>query len=151
MADRRWRRLQVLAMSACNITPITPNKACSGKCRGGACSKTPRMWVVAASGGLISLFEKNAQGTVLPVAEAPAYTFASLEDFQKFMSLSEQRHAFDQLLVVGSSTDIAWVHTALPESSTHHVMAEINYPLLPAWFKSCGADLAKALEQVLIN
>lgn len=138
-------------MSGCSITPITVNKACSGKCRGGVCGNAPRVWVVAASEGMISLFEKNSHGAILPVVEAPTCIFASLEDFQKFLSLSDQKHAFDQLIVVGSNTDIAWVHTALPESSTRLVIAEINYPLLPAWFKPCGADLAQALGHVLIN
>ena len=43
--------------------------------------------------------------------------------------------AFGQLVIVGSKSDMAWVHVSLPQMVTPHIVAEIEYPLLSGWFK----------------
>lgn len=102
---------------------------------GGACNSAPRLWIVAACEGLISLFEKNMQGMLAPKLQGEQSVFASLEAFQKSIGIAEDAHAFDQLIIVGSGNDIAWVHASLPAPVTRHIVAEVEYPLLPMWFK----------------
>lgn len=120
-------------MSGCNVTPIHA-KACSGKCKD-VCSPSTRVWVVAACEGMISLFEKTRQGDLVPLAQRDQAVFASLQEFQNAMEAAERTHAFDQLIIIGGSADIGWVHASLPQSATRAIVAEINYPLLAAWFK----------------
>ena len=125
-------------------------KACSGKCRGVRCHAAPRVWVVAACEGMISLFEKDSRGALLPVPPAAEVVFSSLEMFQKSIERAEDAQAFDQLIIIGSSNDIAWIHASLPQSATRHIVAEIEYPLLPAWFRQSLPlqHLTHALESV---
>lgn len=82
---------------------------------------------------------QNAQGV-----------FASLDQFQKSIDQADHAHAFDQLVIVGGSNDIAWIHASLPQSATRHIVAEIEYPLLSAWFKQPLPlpNLTHALEGV---
>ena len=61
--------------------------------------------------------------------------FASLKQFQKSIDDADHANAFDQLVIVGGSNDISWIHASLPQSATRHIVAEIEYPLLAAWFK----------------
>jgi hypothetical protein len=121
-------------MSDCNIMPIK-TKACSGKCKSSLCGAVPKTWVVAACEGMISLFEKTPQGSFSPKLQDNQIVFSSLDAFQKSMDKAENAHAFDQLVIIGSSNDIAWIHASLPAPAMRHIVAEIEYPLLPAWFK----------------
>lgn len=117
---------------------------------GGACNSAPRLWVVAACEGLISLFEKNTQGTFSPKPQDNTPVFASLEAFQKSIGMAEDVHAFDQLIIIGSGKDIAWVHASLPAPVTRHIVAEVEYPLLPMWFKEAATpQLTHAIQTVL--
>lgn len=99
---------------------------------------------------MISLFEKDPQGRVLPLAHGNQTLFPSLEDFQKTMGIAEQQHDFDQIIIVGTGNDIAWIHAALPGSVMCHIVAEIEYPLLPAWFKQSLplSNFTRALESL---
>lgn len=108
------------------------------------------MWVVAACEGMISLFEKTPAGALALRAEGGGPVFSSLEEFQRSMDRAEQVHAFDRLIIVGSGSDIAWVHSTLPEAMARHIAAEIKYPLLPAWFRQAAplSGLTHALESV---
>lgn len=138
-------------MTRCEITPLGPpsSKACSGKCKS-TCSSAPRVWVVTACEGMISLFEKDVQGKMHPLHGLDSAVFSSLEAFQNAIEKAEDRHRFDQLVIIGSGGDIAWVHASLPSSATRHIVAEIEYPLLPAWFKQPQPlpSLARAIEGV---
>lgn len=137
-------------MSGYTITPITANKACSGKCKSGMCGDTPRVWVVAACEGMISLFEKDTRGVIAPMPQGDQAVFSSLDAFQKSMDNAEHAHAFDQLVIIGSNNDIAWIHASLSAPATRYIVAEIEYPLLPAWFKQPLPlpNLTHALEGV---
>lgn len=136
-------------MSGCTVTPIVA-KACSGRCKSNACGTVPRVWVVAACEGMISLFTKDARGALSLVSQNDHAVFASLEQFQRSINEADNTHAFDQLVIVGGSNDIAWIHASLPQSATRHIAAEIEYPLLAAWFKQPLPlpNLTHALEGV---
>ena len=84
---------------------------------------------------MISLFAKDAQGVLSPLAQNGNAVFSCLEEFQKAIDKADQAHTFDQLILVGASNDIGWIHASLPQSVTRAIVAEINYPLLSAWFK----------------
>lgn len=132
-------------MTGCDIIPLA-NKACSGKCKDGVCPSSPRIWVLAACGGMIALLEKGPQSKLAPLSHGESVVFASLEEFQHTMNTS----TFDQLVIVGSKGDVAWVHASLPPTATPRIAAEIEYPLLPAWFKQPlpMGQLTHALENL---
>lgn len=135
------------------VTPISQAKACSGKCMGARCQRASRVWVVAACEGMVSLFTKTDAGTINPLPLGDQTVFASLDVFHHSIMRAEQQHAFDQLIIVGSNNDIAWVHASMPPEATQHVVAEIEYPLLPAWFKQSLplSTLSHALESVFLD
>lgn len=114
------------------------------------CGSVPRIWLVAACEGMVSLFEKDMRGKILPVHMVNQPVFASLDQFQKYIDKADHDHTFDQLVIIGSNNDIAWIHASLPISATRHIAAEIEYPLLAAWFKQPLPlqHLTQALERV---
>lgn len=132
-------------MTRCDIIPLA-SKACTGKCKGGACSTLPRVWVLAACGGMIAILERDADGAWAPVTGGESAVFNSLDHFQQTISAGP----FNQLVIVGSRSDVAWVHASLPIAATPHIAAEVEYPLLPAWFKQMPPmpHLAQALENI---
>jgi len=101
---------------------------------------------------MVSLFKKDMQGALAPLTLGDYVVFSSLDEFQKSIDKAEHAHQFEQLVIVGSSNDIAWIHASLPLSATHHIVAEIEYPLLPAWFKQPLPllNLTHALEGVFV-
>lgn len=111
------------------------------------------MWVVAACEGMVSLFEKDVRGILAPMLRGGQAVFSSLDAFQKSIDRAEHAHAFDQLVIIGSNNDIAWIHASLPAPATRHIVAEIEYPLLPAWFKQPLPlpNLTHALEGVFAS
>lgn len=122
-------------MSGCDIIPLA-SKACTGKCKGGGCSNAePRIWVLAACGGMIALLEKKPDGGLMPLPGGDAAVFSSLDQFQQSIEAAKEAGAFNQLVIVGSKSDTAWVYASLPQVATPHISAEIEYPLLLAWFK----------------
>ena len=77
--------------------------------------------------------------------------FPSMEDFQKTLTVADEVHALDQLVIVGARNDIAWMHAAMPARVAKHVAAEIEYPLVAGWFKQVPKlhSLTQAIERVL--
>lgn len=126
-------------------------KACSGKCRSEGCAGVPRIWIVAACEGMVSLFSKEKDGLVTPRPWSACNVFPSMDRFQQSIEEAAHDHAFDQLIIVGSSSDIAWVHSSLPENAARYIAAEIKYPLLSSWFKEPTPlpHLTQALQTVL--
>ena len=118
---------------------------------GAGCSNTPRVLVVAACEGMVSLFEKSDSGSlkVLPVGDAAVA--ASPDGFQRLWQQIEEGGKSDQLVIVGSSNDIAWIHASLPVSVAGHISAEIKYPLVSGWFRQLPdmQGLTNALEHLL--
>lgn len=97
---------------------------------------------------MISLFERSPRGDFLPFGGAENAVFSSLDTFQNAIGKAEDGHAYDQLVIMGSKGDIAWVHASLPHAAVRHIVAEIEYPLLPAWFKKPLSGLTHAIEGV---
>ena len=125
-------------------------KACSGKCKGGACGKAQRVWVVAACEGMISLFEKDREGDIAANSFAEHSVFSSPSQFQQFINDAKSNNAFEQLVIVGSTNDIAWVHSLLLQHIAPYITAEIKYPLMASWFKEPYpmAHLTRALKNI---
>ena len=74
----------------------------------------------------------------------------SLDAFRDVLLDAEKNKRFGQLILVGSSGDIAWMQMSLPADVAKHVVAEIQYPLMPGWFRqSPPASLQQALENLL--
>lgn len=117
---------------------------------GGACGKPPAVWVVAACGGMISLFEKQAGGHLALLPCGGEAVFPSMESFHTILKQAEAEHRLEQLVLVGSANDIAWMHHSLPPTIAHHIAAEINYPLVSGWFREPAPlqGLAGALKQL---
>jgi hypothetical protein len=99
---------------------------------------------------MISVFQKSEEGGLVPMPQEHSAVFSSLGEFQKSIDAAEHAHAFDQLVIVGSGNDIAWIHASLSQPVTRHIAAEIEYPLLPAWFKQPMplSHLSHAIEGV---
>lgn len=107
------------------------------------------MWVVAACEGMISLFNKDAEGSLKPLSLSGQTVFASPDHFKKSIDSADDARQFDQLVIIGSGNDIAWVHASLSDSATRHIVAEIEYPLIAGWFKEQDfLHLTMALKNV---
>lgn len=117
----------------CDIVPI-PSSACSGKCKGN-CKNSPGIWIVAACEGMISLYEKNGEGAIVAKPHNNNMVFASMAQFQQFLMGAEESRAFEQLILVGGGNDIAWLHASITPKASRYITAEIQYPLIPGWFK----------------
>lgn len=138
-------------MAGCDIIPIEASgKACAGKCKN-TCQRTPRLWVLAACDGMISMFEKEDSGGYKPLIEEGKTIFASLDHFHSVINRASENQIFDQLVIIGTPSDLSWLHAALPPSATRFIAAEILYPLLPAWFRQQPAPtkLCSAIEKIL--
>lgn len=138
-------------MESCDIIPLKAKpKACSGKCSGVCAPKAPGVWLAAACGGMIALFEKDERGRLSPlVLEGSEGCFASMQSFMQAILAAAREHRFGQLLLVGSANDVAWLRAALPDTVAKFVAAEVEYPLLPAWFRR--GDEGRGLTQALGN
>ena len=133
---------------------IALNKtACSGKCRAGGCASAPRVWVAAACDGMITLLGKRPGGELVVLPGDEQGIFGSIDDFRRHMESAEAAHQFDQLIVVGSAGDIAWVHSSLPQQAERLITAEIKYPLLSQWFREPPRlpHLTQALNTLMRN
>ncbi len=132
----------------CDIIPLTQPKACTGKCSG-TC-KSSGTWVLAACGGMVSLFERHADGGMTLLRPSDEAITPRVEELQQFLLHASQENKFSQLVLVGTANDIAWAEAILPESMTAQIVAEIQYPLIPTWFREEASlpKLTKALEQV---
>lgn len=136
-------------MCGSKVTPLPrPERACSGKCLGDGCpAGVPRVWVVAACNGMVSVFKKIDHHLEI-VPRQDGLVFPSLEMFSHAIRDAAEHNEFDQLMVVGSDSDVAWVERALPEVAAQRLVAEMKYPLLPGWFNQ-GTQLTSALERIL--
>lgn len=132
-------------MGSCTVTPIETTKACSGKCLG-LCSKTAKSIIAAACGGRVCLFEKK-DGQLIGLENHTV--FSSMESVVELLTNASTKCGIDQLILVGSGNDMAWMHTLLPHEISKHIVAEIEYPLVPAWFKPDGHGLVSALENLM--
>ncbi len=107
--------------------------------------------MAAACEGMISLFEQDVRGRLALVRHGQSGVAPSLEAFQQALLRAEATRRLRQLVLVGSGNDLAWMHVSLPVEVSKHITAEIEYPLVSAWFlQPLPLDnLAQALERVL--
>jgi len=110
----------------------------------------PRVWVLAACEGMVSLFEKRGDGHLTLLRQGESSIAPSAEHLRDYMVESVKNGQCNQLVLVGSGNDIAWAQALVPEAITHRIIAEIEYPLLPGWFRETPdmKALSQALEQV---
>jgi hypothetical protein len=92
------------------------------------------MWVIAACGGHLALYEKwhHASAELIPLGQDIVPD--SLEALVALLKKSYTEKKFEQLLLVGNQNDLNWVQLLLPEEVANCIVAEIRYPLLEAWF-----------------
>lgn len=104
-------------------------RACSGKCRG-QCSRTlPRVWVIAASHGLVSVLLRLRDG-FRPYEDTTHYT---PDAFCQMVRALEDEAAPAQVIIVGGESDRAWVQAALPLEISRRIVAEIPQSIDPSW------------------
>ena len=118
-------------------TNTAPRKACDGRCQE-SCKKrvVTRCLVLAACSGVIGVLQKDdAVLSPWPPMEKDDYVYGSLQAFSDAMREATARQAFQQLIIVGSKSDMAWLRASLPEEAQSRLVAEIQYPLLPEWLK----------------
>ena len=109
------------------------SEACTGSCSG-KCHGSGRMWVIAACGGYMALYEKwhRASTELIPIGkEIPP---DSPEGLVALVAHHYAAKKFEQLLLVGSQNDLRWVQLLLPPEIANCVVAEIRYPLQSSWF-----------------
>lgn len=134
----------------CNVTSLA-SKACSGKCMG-SCSSVSRVWVAAACGGVIALFEKKESGDLALLPQEGGAGSGAVDSVIAALLRGAEGNRFDQLVIIGSDNDIAWVEMSLPPEVAKLLVAEIQYPLVKEWLKP-GQDfsyLTRALEQLFL-
>lgn len=129
-------------MTGCDVIPLS-GKACAGTCRGAACGSGRHLWVLASSDGALGLFHKIESG----LHRVPLESTDPLQNLREKLLAATQSGALQQLVVVGSAKDIAWTHQLLPPALSGQVVAEIEYPLMAAWFAAAADD--EKLIQVL--
>jgi hypothetical protein len=134
-------------MAQCDIIPLT-TKACSGKCKGGGCETKSNVWVVAACEGVVALF-KQSEGHLSPLLDNGSNVSSFANDLRERLTNASEHGDFSQLVLVGSANDISWMQASLPISVSKQVVAEIEYPLMSAWF-SAPSDMRR-LTQALEN
>lgn len=109
-------------------------RACSGKCRGQCSRVLPRVWVIAASNGLVSVLLRVRSGLV-PYEDT---TYYSPDSFCQMVRALEEEAAPAQIIVVGNESDRAWVQAALPFEIGRRVVAEIPETVEPSWLTEAG-------------
>jgi len=137
-------------MSGCNVTSITSHKACSGKCKNRGCGTKSNLLVLAACEGMVALFHKQSDGHLLPLLENGSNVSSFANDLRDRLINGLEHGDFSQLVLVGSANDLSWTQASLPSSVSKQVVAEIEYPLMSAWFgtPSDMGRLTQALENV---
>ena len=139
-----------MRMTCSKPAPFSINKACSGRCLHGGCNDISGVWIAAASEGLIALYQRGQSGGLTLLKQGESAVAPSLEVFRHTLMQGEHDHRIRQLILVGTANDIGWMHMSIPPEVSAYVTAEIEYPLLSAWFRSEGAsELTNALSQVM--
>jgi len=140
-------------MANCDQTPTQTAKACSGKCKGVACG-SPKVWVLAVCEGAGALFQKQPSEKLVPINgldDSNGLGTALIDALRNRLIRASLYNEFNQLVLVGGAGDLSWAHATLPYEIMNKIVAEINYPLIPAWFRSKDemGKLASALGNAL--
>lgn len=134
-------------------TPHKPGVS-SAKCQGccpGTCHKCGRTWVVVGCLGNLALFERREQGGADLIPIGQGIVPDSLNALIVLLERSYAQKRFDQVLLVGSQSDMRWIYSLLPEAIKLSVVAEICYSINTDWWKN-GVQmkqLGEALSKLL--
>lgn len=133
------RRMRHEGGAMCSHAAKPNATSCDGRCQSGGCKKgSPRCWLLVACSGMTCLFEKQEDVLVLQHEHGQSPTFKSPTDLADFLEHAVRDRQFDQLVMIGSENDMAWMHAMLAPEVTQHITAEITYPLLVEWFQESG-------------
>ena len=137
-------------MAQCDTTPPVNTKACSGKCKGGGCGTKANIWVLAACKGVAALFLKKADGHLVPLMHDGTHISVFADELRDRLMQASEAEEFAQLVLIGSPNDISWTQASLPAGVSKKIVAEIQYPLMSAWFGSTqdALILTQALENI---
>ncbi len=98
---------------------------------------------------MAALFQKQPDGHLSQLKnDTGTYLFA--DDLRAELTRASEAGEFSQLVLVGSANDMAWTQASLPIKVSKHVIAEIEYPLMSAWFSTTSDmdRLTQALEKI---
>lgn len=128
---------------------LPTKKACDNRCSSGACkNKKVEQLIIAACGGSIRLLEKR--GAELVPHEYNQAALSSPQAFNDFMS-NEKCRRFNQVVLVGSGNDLAWVSALLSPELSKCVVAEMTYPLCNDWLHEPSLAQLKATLNPLVQ
>jgi hypothetical protein len=122
--------------------PMT--RACSGKCKSPCAAD---VLVLAACEGMVMPYRRNTTGMLTLLGSAEQGVLSSLDALRDLLVGMEK--SIEQILIIGSANDMAWLRAALPEALSNRITAEIEYPLVPSWFR--GNPRETGLDQTIVN
>ncbi len=99
---------------------------------------------------MAALFQKQPDGHLVPLLNDGSNISSFTDSLRDRLDNASQHAEFSQLVLVGSANDISWTQASLPASVSKQVVAEVQYPLMPAWFGTSSdmERLTQALENV---
>lgn len=127
----------------CSV-PEPKKKACDGRCLGGGggCkTRQAERVVIVACGGSICLL--NATTSPLMEMREGGSLFASPASFNAYITVPANLQ-FEQVVLIGSANDLAWMNAMLPSEISSRVVAEMHYPLRGEWLHEPGLGQLKA-------
>lgn len=92
-------------------------------------------------------YRRTTTGMLTLLGSAEQGVLSSLDALRDLLIGMEK--FVERILIIGSSNDMAWLRVALPEGLAHRITAEIEYPLVPSWFR--GDPRETGLNQAVIN
>ncbi len=98
----------------------------------------------------MTVFKKNTDGQLTLIPLGDGGVAPSMEECRTYLGDASKKRIFNQLVLIGSANDIAWAQALLCDEVAKLIVAEINYPLMPGWFRGSPSmeNLQHALEHV---
>lgn len=92
-------------------------------------------------------YQHNTTGKLTLLGSAGQGVLSSLDALRDLLAGIEKN--IERILIIGSTNDMAWLRAALPEGLANRITAEIEYPLVPSWFR--GDPRETGLNQAITN
>jgi hypothetical protein len=106
--------------------------------------------VIAVCGHSVVLLAKQPDEGFECYYQGEGASAPSLVAFSDVLLHACDARRFNQLLLVGSASDIAWIRSVIPEAVCYHISAESHVPLQAEWFTTPPAkDLYEAVRHCL--
>lgn len=93
----------------------------------------PRMWIIAASGGRLCIFERRG-AQLVPCTSSRGTLLHTPNDCTRRIQSECAAQSSDQFIIIGSPNDLHWLHASLPVEAENRIVAEIPAPLDASWF-----------------